>query len=717
RGGAVAILSNTFFADFTDSQFDGNGATDRGGAVYGPANAQLEFINCAFVGNTAPNGAAVYDDTASTGTPQHETGVWDCTFAANQSTSAGSGTYQVGLPGLPQLENDILWGDSSENSTGYNVIYSDIAGGVLGEGNINADPQFLRAPSPGPDATWGTSDDDYGDLRLGKTSPALDCGLNIDTGTDILGQPRIVNVTIPPHGNIIGIPRSDMGAYERSDKVPPVADAGGSYSLFEGQTVALSSAASKGNITSYQWDFNYQFGQPFQVDSTSPSPTFSAVGLDGPATRTIALQVQDDTGAVETAYSSLTIANAAPVARFQGGTVTLGAAGSVSFSKIFDPSPADTAAGFQYSYDFNNDGTFEIADSTLSSATVPTGFLTTVGAHTINGRIQDKDGGFTDYTATVQVNAPALGAISGIIFNDHNANGASDTGEAGIAGRIVFIDKNKNGKLDTGEPSQSTAANGSYSFKSLAAGSYRIADVLPTGWRHTVPTVGYFDVTVAVGQVVTGKNFAETQNVLIAGTIYNDANGNAKRDSTEKGIAGRTVYIDKNKNGKLDVGEPSTVTASDGSYSFKTLAAGSYRVRQVLPAGSRSTSPTAGYYDLTLTSGQSAAAKDFADTTTALVSGIVFKDANSNAKQDAGELGLAGWVVYLDTNNNGKLDAGEKSFTTGADGKFSFVVPAGTYHLREVIKSGFTRTTPVRGLFTLTLASGQSATGKNFGNK
>jgi len=57
------------------------------------------------------------------------------------------------------------------------------------------------------------------------------------------------------------------------------------------------------------------------------------------------------------------------------------------------------------------------------------------------------------------------------------------------------------------------------------------------------------------------------------------------------------------------------------------------------------------------------------------------------------------------------------SITTGTDGKFSFVVPAGTYHLREVLKSGFTRTTPSTGVFTITLASGQAVTGKNFGDR
>jgi len=165
------------------------------------------------------------------------------------------------------------------------------------------------------------------------------------------------------------------------------------------------------------------------------------------------------------------------------------------------------------------------------------------------------------------------------------------------------------------------------------------------------------------------------------------------------------------------VGERSTVTATDGSYSFKTLAAGSYRVRQVLPAGSRATSPTAGYYDLTLAAGQIASGKSFADTTTAIISGVVFKDTNANHVKDSTEAALSGWVIYLDTNNNGTLDSGEKSFTTGTDGKFSFGVAAGTYHLREVLKSGFTRTTPTSGVFAITLSAGQVVTGQNFGDR
>src|SRR6185369_15126199 len=87
-----------------------------------------------------------------------------------------------------------------------------------------------------------------------------------------------------------------------------------------------------------------------------------------------------------------------------GGSVTLGNSGSVAFTNPSDPSNADVSAGFRYSFDFNNDGFFEVTDSTSASATVPANYLT-AGTHTIKGRIKDQNGGFTDYTTTITANS------------------------------------------------------------------------------------------------------------------------------------------------------------------------------------------------------------------------------------------------------------------------------------------------------------------------
>src|SRR5205823_1894750 len=113
------------------------------------------------------------------------------------------------------LSNCITWNNSGIYITGgsYTVSYSDVP--VSGTGNINTNPKFVRTPSPGADAVWGTADDDYGDLRLQSTSPCIDVGSNaaIPAGitTDIRGKNRIIDFPGVGGGAVV-----DMGAYERA---------------------------------------------------------------------------------------------------------------------------------------------------------------------------------------------------------------------------------------------------------------------------------------------------------------------------------------------------------------------------------------------------------------------------------------------------------------------------------------------------------------------
>jgi len=124
---------------------------------------------------------------------------------------------------------------------------------------------------------------------------------------------------------------------------------------------------------------------------------------------TITVVVTDQDGAVTTATTSVVVTNVPPAAAFaNGGAVNEGSPGSVSFSAQFDPSAADTQAGFLYSYDFNNDGDFddpgEVQDSTAASAIVPAAYLDDNPSRTVRGQIKDRDGAFTDYTTTITVN-------------------------------------------------------------------------------------------------------------------------------------------------------------------------------------------------------------------------------------------------------------------------------------------------------------------------
>jgi hypothetical protein len=83
----------------------------------------------------------------------------------------------------------------------------------------------------------------------------------------------------------------------------------------------------------------------------------------------------------------------------------VGAASSIGFSSSLDASVADVAAGFLYSFDFNNDGDFidpgDVLNSTSPTATYTFG---AAGTFNVRGRITDKDGGFSEYSAALVVN-------------------------------------------------------------------------------------------------------------------------------------------------------------------------------------------------------------------------------------------------------------------------------------------------------------------------
>lgn len=185
----------------------------------------------------------------------------------------------------------------------------------------------------------------------------------------------------------------------------PAPRAGGPYVAAEGQSFVLSAAGTPdpdGAVVRYEWDFDYD-GVTFGADATGSSVTLTAP--DGPAARTVAVRAvgaaAGATGPVTTA--TLTVTNVAPAATFtNSGPVTAGSPATVSFSDAADV-PADLSAGLRYSFDFDNDGNFEVAGAASPTATVPAPYLAAAGTRTVRGRVSDKDGGFTDYTTAITV--------------------------------------------------------------------------------------------------------------------------------------------------------------------------------------------------------------------------------------------------------------------------------------------------------------------------
>lgn len=91
---------------------------------------------------------------------------------------------------------------------------------------------------------------------------------------------------------------------------PPTAAAGGPYQVGEGSVVAIMATATDaeaGRLT-FAWDLNDDgtFGEP------GPGATLSAVGLDGPSSLSIGVQVADQWGATDTDTTTISVVNVAP---------------------------------------------------------------------------------------------------------------------------------------------------------------------------------------------------------------------------------------------------------------------------------------------------------------------------------------------------------------------------------------------------------------------
>ncbi|HUY31900.1 MAG TPA: peptidylprolyl isomerase [Pirellulales bacterium] len=142
---------------------------------------------------------------------------------------------------------------------------------------------------------------------------------------------------------------------------------------------------------------------------------------------------------------------------------------------------------------------------------------------------------------------------------------------------------------------------------------------LPTqSVTSTVPSVDLSNLPVSTSNQLVVINSMSVDS--IDGTVFADSNGNGIQDSGEAGVAGRTVFINKDGTGVPDANNPSTTTDANGNYSFSGLAAGTFTVQEVLPAGKTLTTPT---QTVTVAADQTASGVNFGEATAVVPAGSI----------------------------------------------------------------------------------------------
>ena len=208
-GGGVFNWSSE--VSLTKCVLSGNSASkDSGGGMLSD-DSSVTLRNCMFSGNWSRRnggGLYIYDKT---------TRLSNCTFSGNSAGGRGGGIYNYS--GYAELGGCIAWDNlDSEIEGSASATYSDVRGGLAGEGNMDTDPCFAKPGYWDNNGTPGDANDDFwvsGDYHLKSqagrydpnsrswvvdevTSPCIDAG---DPMSPIMHEPF-------PNGGVI-----NMGAY------------------------------------------------------------------------------------------------------------------------------------------------------------------------------------------------------------------------------------------------------------------------------------------------------------------------------------------------------------------------------------------------------------------------------------------------------------------------------------------------------------------------
>ena len=233
------------------------------------------------------------------------------------------------------------------------------------------------------------------------------------------------------------------------------------------------------------------------------------------------------------------------------------------------------------------------------------------------GSTNDLDGSGSNSLNQIGVALPTGGTSNGNDFLDDNVGTASisgqvladtdndDVGDVGVPGVTVEL-------LDgTGNPIDSdlstpgvqpttvvTDGSGNYSFMNLPAGDYRVAETDLAGYVSLSDIDGGdpnvigdpTPITLLAGGSSSGNDFVDEQLASISGQVRYDLDGDGNLGDTEPGISGVTIELRDSGFAVI----ATTVTDTNGNYSFTGLEPGDYYTQEADPFGYTSTADADG---------------------------------------------------------------------------------------------------------------------------
>lgn len=183
---------------------------------------------------------------------------------------------------------------------------------------------------------------------------------------NVAGNQRATNVAFVPGGNTLLLTYEgdnntvgEDGVWVRSVTIPafsndpPVANAGGPYTINEGESLTLDASGSSdanNDPLTYRWDLDNdgnftEAGEPTGVNPTVGWSTLQSFGINDDGTYTVGLQVDDGNGGVVNTTATVTVNDVAPTIAVNGtGSATT--TGAYTLSIVANDPGDDTVTGW-----------------------------------------------------------------------------------------------------------------------------------------------------------------------------------------------------------------------------------------------------------------------------------------------------------------------------------------------------------------------------------